>query len=291
MLFRWYAADFTTDSKLSEEHVSQERRANPAMAFWTSADYLDQERRRLPTHKFRRLHLNLPGMPDGTYLDAERVLSAIVEGRRQLAALPDVSYRAFVDMSGGSSDDATLGISHFDSINNRAVLDALIAQTGQPPFNPRSAVAKFAALLKEYRISRVVGDRFAGETFRADFQEREISYEVSPLTKHELYEAFEPRLNAGDVELLDVPKLQEQLLGLVMRGQKIDHMLGEHDDYANSAAGAIWLSKPRIDMGQALADAEAANASAGLNQSLDTRLAEMEWRSTTSGLDDAPWDR
>ena len=49
-------------------------------------------------------------------------------------------------------------------------------------------------------------------------------------------------LNAGEVELLDHAKMQEQLLTLVWRGVKIDHLPGDHDDFANAAAGAIWLA-------------------------------------------------
>ena len=55
-------------------------------------------------------------------------------------------------------------------------------------------------------------------------------------SKSELYEALEPPVNAGEVELLDVPKLQEQILTLVVRGTKIDHQPGDHDDWANAAA-------------------------------------------------------
>lgn len=242
MYFTWYAADFTTDPALQGEHVTPEQRANPSIASWNNPGYLAQQKRRLPTHKFRRLHLNLPGMPDGSFYNAERVLSSTVEGRKLLKPQLDIEYVAFVDMSGGSSDDATLGIAHTDRITGRGVLDVVISQTGPTPFNPRDAVKKFAALLKEYRCHRAVGDRYAGETFRADFLEHRIQYGVSELTKHEIYEALEPRLNAGEVELLDISKMQEQLLGLVVRGQKIDHLPGEHDDWINAAAGALWLT-------------------------------------------------
>ena len=54
-------------------------------------------------------------------------------------------------------------------------------------------------------------------------------------------EGLEPPVNAGEVELLDVPKLQEQILTLVVRGTKIDHQPGDHDDWANAAAGALRL--------------------------------------------------
>jgi hypothetical protein len=118
----------------------------------------------------------------------------------------------------------------------------LVAQTGAPPFNPRLAVKKFVGVCQEYGLSKVTGDRYAGETFRADFQEYDVTYDPSELSKSELYDQFEPKLNAGEVELLDDGKLQEQLLTLVIKGSKIDHQSGDHDDYANAAVGALLLA-------------------------------------------------
>jgi hypothetical protein len=57
-----------------------------------------------------------------------------------------------------------------------------------------------------------------------------------------MYEQLEPKINAGEVELLDEPTMIDQLLGLVMRGTKIDHVSGEHDDRINAAAGALLLA-------------------------------------------------
>jgi hypothetical protein len=241
MFFSWYGADFTTDDARGE--LTQEERANPSMQSWGNDGYLDQQRKRLPTHKYRRLHLNLPGAPDGAALSGEHVVSASMTARKRLPREPGIRYYGFVDMSGGSSDDAVLGIAHYDATRNVRVLDLLMAQTGAPPFNPRHAVAKFAGLLKEYGLSVVNGDAYAGETFRADFLEHGISYAPIGIPKSDLYESVEPLLNAGEVELLDVPALQEQLLTLVWRGTKIDHLPGDHDDYANAAAGAVVLVK------------------------------------------------
>ena len=92
----------------------------------------------------------------------------------------------------------------------------------------------------------VVGDKYAGETFRADFQGKGISYRVSEFTKSEIYEEIEPLLNGGRIVLLDHPNLESQFLGLVWRGGKIDHPNGEHDDYANGAAGALNLASKNI---------------------------------------------
>ncbi len=243
MYFSWYGGDFTTDPALAD--APPEQRANPSMASFSSANYLAQQRRRLPTHKFRRLHLNLPGAPDGAAFDGDKVMAAIVTGRKRLKREEGRRYHAFVDMSGGSSDDAVLAISYFDAERKVAVLASLMAQTGKAPFNPRDVVRKFAAEIRAWGLSRVTGDAYAGQTFRRDFEDLGITYSVSRQTKSEIYDAFEPKLNAGEVELLDDGKLQEQLLTLVMRGAKIDHQSGDHDDFSNAACGALILAAAR----------------------------------------------
>jgi hypothetical protein len=242
MYFSWYSGSFTTDPTVSD-NATPEQRANPSMASWGNSDYLAQQRRRLPTSKYRRLHLNEPGAPQGAAFDADAVIAAIVDGRKRLPPEKGRTYHGFVDMSGGSSDEAVLGIAYHDAATKRSVLASLMSQTGRPPFNPRDAVRKFVAELKAYGLSKVTGDAYAGLTFRADFESAGIRYDVSRRSKADLYDAFEPKLNAGEVELLDSPKLQEQLLTLVVgRSGKIDHLAGDHDDYANAAAGALVLA-------------------------------------------------
>ena len=170
------------------------------------------------------------------------VMDCIADGRKQLPREPQqpgANYTAFVDMSGGSSDDAVLAIAHKAKDRNLVVLDLVVSQTGKAPFNPRHAVKKFAGIVKSYGCSTVVGDAYAGETFRADFSEHDINYRRCSRSKSELYEQIEPKLNAREIELLDIPKLQEQLLTLVWRGTRIDHLAGDHDDFANAAVGAL----------------------------------------------------
>ena len=244
MYFSWYSADLCTDPELALlDHP--EARANPSIGSWPEGrGYLEQQKRRLPTSKYRRLHLCLPGAPDGAFFDAGNVLACVVPGRKRLSPLQDITYRAFVDMSGGSSDDAVLAIGHRQ--DELAVVDLVEHQGGGVPFDPRLAILKFAARLREYRVSRMTGDRYAGETFRRDFERYGIRYEISRLTKSELYEEMEPRVNAGEVELLDIPKMQEQLLTLVRRGSRIDHQSGDHDDWANAVAGLVQeVAKPQ----------------------------------------------
>jgi hypothetical protein len=92
-------------------------------------------------------------------------------------------------------------------------------------------------VLREYHITSVVGDQDAGQTFVADFARHGIKYQVSERTKSQLYEAFEPHVNGHRVALLDAAQIEQQLLGLVWRGAKIDHQGGEHDDWSNAAVG------------------------------------------------------
>lgn len=207
----------------------------------TTAD-LEDARCSLPTWIYRRLCLNLPGQPDGAAFDAEVIERAVVAGRTVLSPQGGVSYVAFCDMSGGGADDSTLSIAH--EVNGRAVLDLVVDQgprTGQT-FSPEAAVKKFVTILKLYRCAEVTGDKYAAEWPREKFRTLGIEYHVADQTRSEIYANVEPLLNTGTLELLDVPKLLQQFIGLIRKGEKIDHPSGEHDDHANAAAGALVLS-------------------------------------------------
>jgi hypothetical protein len=212
MYFSWYSGDFTTDPSLRSSTVTPEQRANPSIANFEPG-YLEQQKARLPSNQYRRLHLNLPSSPAGAAYSAEAVMNATMTGVRQLPHQPSRAYRAFVDMSGGSFDDASLAISHYDIDAGKAVLDAVFQQLGEPPFDPNRAVTRFASLLRSYGLSQVSGDPYGGQTFKNAFLVNGISFDTVLLGKSELYEALEPRLNSGEILLVDEPKLREQLLG------------------------------------------------------------------------------
>lgn len=238
MFFSWYAADFTTDPLFAD--ATPEDRANPSRPSWAESGYLEQQQRRLPAHKFRRLHLNLPGLPEGSAFQPDPVMHAIDRARQVRTPEDGLDYSAFVDMSGGSSDDAVLAVGYRDA-DERAVVCRVLNQGPPPPFDPIKAVERFVGVLKEYGLASVTGDKYAGETFKVAFEERGIVYRISEYTKSQLYESFEPALNSQQVILPNVPELEQQLLGLIWRGGKIDHPAGEHDDYANAATGAVHV--------------------------------------------------
>jgi hypothetical protein len=242
LLFSWYSGDFCTDAKFAE--LPPLERANPSLPSWPDGlQYLQTQQSRLPTGRFRRLHLNLPGSPEGAAFDQAAVLRCVVTGRRSLPFEEHRRFIAAVDMSGGSDDDACLTVVHGDG--KKVVQDRIVKQIGSPPFSPRSAVRHFCETLRrDYpSINKVYGDAFGGQTFRQDFAEHGIGYEVRTASKSLLYERLEPVLNAAEIELLDATPMIEQLVSLVWRGQRIDHEPGAHDDHANALALAVSVAR------------------------------------------------
>ena len=152
-------------------------------------------------------------------------------------------YHAFVDPSGGSADSMTLAIGHKET--DTAILD--LVRERKPPFSPEAVVEEFADICRKYRVTKVHGDRYAGEWPREQFRKRGVNYECSGETKSQLYLATLPLINSGACDLLDSDRLITQLASLerkVTRGGRdtIDHRPGAHDDLANAAAGALVLA-------------------------------------------------
>lgn len=167
-------------------------------------------------------------------------------GRFELPYVPGQRYVAFVDPSGGSSDSMTLAVAQMDPVDRTRAVLALVRDR-KPPFSPAQVVLEFAAVLKGYGLSKVTGDRYAGEWPREPFRQAGITYEISERTKGDIYRDALPLLNSGRVELLDLKALTDQLCNLerrTARGGKdsIDHPAGGHDDIANAAAGAPLLA-------------------------------------------------
>jgi hypothetical protein len=176
-----------------------------------------------------------------TFVAREVVDAAIVPGRYELPPVSGISYTAFVDPSGGSSDSMTLAIGHRDS-DGVAVLDCI--REVRAPFSPEDCVTEFAGVLRSYGVGTVRGDRYAGEWPRERFQVHGIAYEPAEMPKGEIYLAFLPMLNSRRCQLLDHPRLTSQLCNLERRTARggrdsIDHPPGAHDDIGNAGAGVL----------------------------------------------------
>ncbi len=105
----------------------------------------------------------------------------------------------------------TLAVAHLQA-GAMCVLDAVLEI--RPPFDPEAAVAECTALLRRFGVSKVTGDRYAGEWPRARFREHGIEFEQSARPKSDMYHDLLPLLNARRVELLENPRLAAQLVGL-----------------------------------------------------------------------------
>ncbi|SLM48418.1 protein of unknown function [Nitrospira japonica] len=200
---------------------------------------IEDAQRSLPSWIFRRLYLNLPGQPDGAAFDAGGIDAAVIPGRIVLPPQLGIKYMAFADLSGGGADDATLAIAHAQ--DGRAILDLLIDQGPRTngTFSPENAVTLFSSVLKQYGCTVVIGDRYAAQWPIQAFAKCGIQYRPAQQTRSQLYANLEPLLNSGRIELLDQSKLIGQLIGLVRKGEKIDHSIGQHDDWANAATGVL----------------------------------------------------
>jgi hypothetical protein len=188
------------------------------------------------------------------YLSEEALEACISPDVFERSCVAGIRYQAFCDPSGGASDSMTLGIGHSqrsaDGKTTTAVLDAV--REIRAPFSPDDAVTEFARLLKTYRISTIRGDRYAAEWVSEAFKKAGIIYTPSDLSKSEIYRDFLPRLNSGEVDLLDNKRLKTQFLGLERRTARggrdsIDHAPGGgKDDLANAAAGClVYLTSGR----------------------------------------------
>jgi hypothetical protein len=175
------------------------------------------------------------------FVSREVVDAVTVPGRFELPPMDGITYLAFCDPSGGSSDSMTLAIGHEQ--DGIAVLDAV--REVRAPFKPSDVTAEFAALLKSYRLREVVGDKYAGAWPADAFLEHGIVYQAAEQPKSSIYLEFLPVLNGGAVELLDHPRLISQLCSLERRTARggrdsIDHPPGGHDDIANAVAGVLF---------------------------------------------------
>jgi hypothetical protein len=193
------------------------------------------------------LHLNLPGLPEGSAYTAEKVMDAIARGCVERPPVLGITYAIHVDHSHGSDDDATIAVGHAEG--ERLVLDLVTKQPQPTPFSMFDVIPRFAAIARAYHVREVVGDAVGGATYRDAWHRADVGYSVSPRTTSENYEALEPLLNHGRCDLVDVPLLEQQLLGLIWKGAKITHPSGEHDDMATSVAGClVQLATPGVRM-------------------------------------------
>ena len=225
----WQASSKSMNPTLPDHVIQQAREQDPAAA---AAEYDAQFRRDIES-----------------FVSREAVEAVVVPNRYELPPAQDITYCGFVDPSGGSQDSMTLAIAHLQ--DDKWVLDAV--RERKPPFSPEAVTAEFTQLLKTYGTSDVHGDRYGGEWPREQFRKNGIAYDVADKTKSDLYRSLLPAINSGQIELLDHPRLINQVCNLERRTARsgrdsIEHAPGLHDDLANAAAGALVSCSKQRDI-------------------------------------------
>jgi len=205
--------------------------------------FLANEKERDPEYFDREYGANFSASISNAY-DREYVEDCVYHGRHELPYVADFRYVAGVDPSGGGPDEFALSICHKDG----PVIQDVVR--GWHSTKPADAVEEAAKLLKTYKISTVVGDRYSGEWVRQAFMKAGIRYVVSSLTSSDALLELLPLINQGTIQLLDDRKQTSQLISLERRTSRtgrdsLGHPQGLHDDRAVTLAlSAVLASKP-----------------------------------------------
>jgi hypothetical protein len=180
-----------------------------------------------------------------SFVSIEAVEAVTVPGRIELHPTRKLKYVAFMDFAGGSGQDsATLAVAHAEARDGQRVAVLDLIREVKPPFSPEQVCRDFAKDLARYRITEATADRYAADFATEAMRRHGVKLGAADKTKSDLYKELLPALNSGRVELLDVPRLHAQFVGLERRTARggrdsIDHAPGGHDDLINSAAGAL----------------------------------------------------
>lgn len=184
--------------------------------------------------------------PDVDAFVTEAVVDACMKDQPAMRLpLDGITYFAFTDPSGGSSDSFVTAIGHWDHGTKRPTLDHVIET--RAPFQPTPVVEHHAKALEGYRVQWVFGDKYAGNWPSDAFMKHKISYRHSDRPKSQIYVDALPLLMSGSACLLTSDKIKQQLVGLDRKTSRagkdsIDHEVGGHDDIANAVCGVLLMA-------------------------------------------------
>jgi hypothetical protein len=179
----------------------------------------------------------------GGWMLAEIIEAAVDAGVRVRPPVAGVKYVAFADPSGGARDSFTLAIAHLDGQN--VVLDCL--HEIKAPFDPAVATFEMSAILKQYGLTTVTGDKYGAQWVVSAFASHGIQYRHSKRDRSEIYLDVMPQFTSGRARLLDNARMVGQFCALERTTapsgrDKVDHGKGGHDDLCNAVAGALVLA-------------------------------------------------
>ena len=149
-----------------------------------------------------------------SFISREVIESAIDRGVLVRPPKEGVSYVGFVDAASGTGKDSyTLAVAHAEGTT--IVVD--LAHEIRPPFNPQTATADVAKLLKSYGIGTVFGDKYAAGFVIEAFAKHGLTYRYSVDDRSEIYLNALPLLTSGRARLLDNDRVLSQFCALERR--------------------------------------------------------------------------
>lgn len=184
-----------------------------------------------------------------SFISAEALQAVTIPGRQELPPDRSATPMAFCDPAGGTGKDsfaATIG----RRVDDRVIQDKLIEF--RPPFDPDAVTRELCAILNQYGVRTIVGDKYAGAWPASRFAAHGITYRECDMVRSDLYRSALPVITSQRCELLDVPKMHRQWLTLDRTVSKsgretIDARGGRlSEDLANVTAGLLCIAaKPR----------------------------------------------
>ena len=177
---------------------------------------------------------DVTGFLDGDWIEAA------IERRGTIEPREGVRYHGFADPAGAGKDEFSLAIGHLEG--RTRVVDLVLGQLG----SPHSIVSQYAAVLMQYGLREVVGDKYASGWVKDAFREFGISYRYAAMNRSEIYLEVGPLFATGLVKIPDDPKLIAQLRQLERRTgrqgkDQVDHPPHGSDDRSNAVAGVLQL--------------------------------------------------
>jgi hypothetical protein len=114
-----------------------------------------------------------------SYIDRALIEAAVDIGVVVRPRIPNVTYYAFCDPSGGSSDSMALAIAHREG--DTVILDCLVERPA--PFNAAAVTAEMANTLREYGLTECRGDRYGAQWVVQSFAANGITYPATPIDR------------------------------------------------------------------------------------------------------------
>jgi len=153
-----------------------------------------------------------------------------------------VQYQAFVDVAGeGGKDSYAVACGRREG--ERIVID--LVRSRAPRFNPQEVTREYCALLADYEIRKVRGDRYSGDWALNEYAKYGVEFERCEKSKSELYIESESSFNTDQVSLPKKELLISQLKNLIRKSRSGGHdqvdTEGAPEDEANVVCGLINL--------------------------------------------------